>query len=148
MLLNLALRTSRYGFPLRASALTSPPMCSPSRSQSVQMNRARAPLALLTILVEIDCFSCQSHSVSSMSSCDEVITNVFDFHTNGSVKKCLRRRIVPISFVLIVELGCCQMSRHAGHEHIASSPWRTKIEREGIVLDELVSRISLKPDFG
>jgi hypothetical protein len=58
MLLNLALLTSRFGFCRRASDLTSPPMCSPSRSQSVQMNKARAPLALLKILSEIDFLSC------------------------------------------------------------------------------------------
>jgi hypothetical protein len=39
VLLNLALLTTILRFPLRASVTTSEPICSPSRSQSVQMNK-------------------------------------------------------------------------------------------------------------
>lgn len=42
MLLNLALLTSIWLLPRLAALRISLPMCSPSRSQSVQMTRARA----------------------------------------------------------------------------------------------------------
>lgn len=45
MLLNLARLTSRLGFALIATSLISEPICSPSRSQSVQIYSARAYFA-------------------------------------------------------------------------------------------------------
>lgn len=50
ILLNLALLMSKFGFPFKASVRTSVPICSPSRSQSVQMNRALAQRAWLLML--------------------------------------------------------------------------------------------------
>lgn len=55
MLLNCALLTRIRGLPLKAEDRISPPMCSPSRSQSVQMKSAWLYLACCSMFLAI-CF--------------------------------------------------------------------------------------------
>ena len=58
MLLNLALLTSRLLLTFNAMSRISVPMCSPSLSQSVQMNRPLAYLAWVSMFFAIDFLSC------------------------------------------------------------------------------------------
>lgn len=66
VLLNRALLIWRFALPFRASVLTSPPMCSPSRSQSVQIKRAMAPRACMVIFVAIASFSYEIWSCNAI----------------------------------------------------------------------------------
>lgn len=58
VLLNLARFTSRLRFPNKAWFMTSVPMCSPSRSQSVHMNNAFAYLACSRMFFAMAFLSC------------------------------------------------------------------------------------------
>lgn len=62
VLLNCALLTSSLAFPLWAACLTSAPMNSPSRSQSVQMNKALAQRACWAMLSAMALLSCDAFS--------------------------------------------------------------------------------------
>lgn len=67
MALNLARLTMMRGFALRQMSATSLPMCSPSRSQSVQIMRCVAFLASVSRFFAIPCCagSCAQTQVSS-----------------------------------------------------------------------------------
>lgn len=73
-----------------------------------------------------------------------MITHLFDFHAYRCIEKCIWWRMAPIAFILIGEFRGRQMTRYAGHEHIASSPGRTKVKSECVVLDVLVASVSLR----
>lgn len=59
MLLKRALQTCILGFALNAISRISVPICSPSRSQSVQMNRMDAYLACASMLLATAFLSCE-----------------------------------------------------------------------------------------
>jgi hypothetical protein len=93
ILLNLALFTSSRGLDLKATSLTSPPMCSPSLSQSVQMKRALAPRALFAMFVAIASFSYNKNKrhISRL----KIITYVLDLNTHRSGEETLWGRVIP-----------------------------------------------------
>lgn len=68
VLLNLALLTSIEALPAFACLRTSAPMCSPSRSQSVQINRARLYLAWFRMFSAMGNLSCKDVSEQVKSS--------------------------------------------------------------------------------
>jgi hypothetical protein len=63
-------------------------------------------------------------------------------------KEAFRRRIVPVSFVLVVEHGIGQVAYDRCHDYIAVAPSSTKVEIKAVVLDVLVGCIALDTSAG
>jgi hypothetical protein len=86
VLLNLARLTSILEFACLAWCRTSEPMCSPSRSQSVQMNRALADRACSLMFSAIPSIFCYVISIlfSASGSAGIVHTESTDSHTGAS----------------------------------------------------------------
>lgn len=103
-LLNLALLTSRFLFPLKASARTSPPICSPSRSQSVQMNKARACLASSRMLSDIAVLSLKRGSQQAPIRLER-LSYLAHFDPNSSSEKHIGGRMAPIAIFYAVLKG-------------------------------------------
>ena len=120
-------------------------MCSPSRSQSVQMKRPLARFASFSILVAMSCFSF-TRAVSRFGGGHLIwrSTHSINFNPHWGPEQAFGWRILPVLFVLGIELGLCQMPRDASHHYITVPPWRTKVKCKGIVLDELVGCICLE----
>lgn len=76
-----------------------------------------------------------------------MITNILDFHLNRGIEQRFWGRVVPTSFVLVVKFGGCQMARYAGHEHLAITPWRSKVKCKSVVFDVLVASVSLEREL-
>ena len=146
ILLNLALFTSSHLFPFNASVLTSLPMCSPSRSQSVHMKRALAPLAWDSIFLAIGCLSFKYvlDRICPVGGNGE--KNLVDSCVDGGIKEALWRRVVPV-LDLWTKFSGSKMARYASHDNLTISPWRTKVECERIVFDILIPSVGLERRF-
>jgi hypothetical protein len=66
-------------------------------------------------------------------------TYLVNSHMNRCIEKGIGRRIVPVPFALLIELRFGQMARHAGHDNVATTPWRAKVKGKRVVLDVLVA---------
>lgn len=141
MLLNRARFTSRRGLPFKASALTSPPMCSPSRSQSVQMNRALALLARVAMFVDMGILSYKD-SEQNLEPISRV-THLIDHGVHWSSKESFWRRPTPI-LILRPKRKACQVTRYSSHHNLTVSPRRSEVESKFVVLDVLVSCVLLQ----
>ena len=141
MLLNLARLTSSRALPLSASVLTSPPMCSPSRSQSVQMNNALAPVAWALMLAAIALLSCKIVRVNFNYT--KWITNLVDLHINRRIKERFWWIIAPFPMIRI-EICVSQMAGYTGHNYIAMSPRSPKVEVKCVVLGIRVTSVCLE----
>lgn len=138
VLLNLALLTSIRALPRRACFLTSVPICSPSRSQSVQMNRALQYCACFLIFSAMLSLSCQLLVMES--SKEQLQRRPYYVHIlkDWHFKQQTRRARCP-TFVLFAKLQACQMANDTGHRHFAVAPCSPKVEAEDIIFHILLA---------
>ena len=146
MLLNRALFTSRRPFPFNASVLTSLPMCSPSRSQSVQIKRALAPLAWVSMFDAILLLSFIACKMNCLPADKDGVTNLIYPRVNGRIKESFWRRIFPI-LDLWPKFSGSQMTWYTSHDDMAVTPWWSEVEGKGIVFDILVPSVGLERSF-
>lgn len=130
------------------------PMYSPSLSQSVQMNNARAPRASLDMLLATSFvrdlksgqdpfhFRLLAYRESEGRREEEGTGGSTDSHgLNGpSFKQSYRITILPFSKSL-VKVPLYRVPDDRGHGHIAFAPWGRKPVVKVVVLDVLVCRI-------
>ena len=135
VLLNFALLTSSLRLPMKACFRTSLPICSPSRSQSVQMNKileTRACFCMFFAMLFLSC-SIFSPCLIHLPMCTHVVNTIDDWR----IEKLSRRTGLP-ALVLRLEVKAREVAEHARHSHRAITPL-LKIEVEFIVLDILIS---------
>jgi hypothetical protein len=121
-------------------------MCSPSRSQSVQTNRAFAPLASLLIFsARASCCYCVvSKDVESEG---KLKTDLRNSYINWSIEQTIWRRIFPIP-VAFAQVYFCEMSQDTCHNDIAVAPRRAKIKIEAVVFDKYAAtNVALAPTY-
>jgi len=109
MLLNLALQTSILGLTRRAISRISVPICSPSRSQSVQTKRTEAPRACVSMFRAIT-------FLSYLKSDFALSIMLWTYISNEGLYRRLKklRRLARLPFAVpIGEIGAFNMSCHA-----------------------------------
>lgn len=144
VLLNLARLTWIRVFPCFAWCRTSVPICSPSLSQSVQMNRALQSLAWSRMFLAIANLSCITVSYGNSM----IGRDAYRVHRlmHRGFKQIPRWTGGPaVHLPLEVEVG--QMANHTGHGDRAGTPRATKIEVEEVILDILVSTDGYLPSL-
>ena len=134
VLLNLALLTSIRALPRRACFLTSVPICSPSRSQSVQINRALQYCACFLIFSAMLNLSCQFLVIETSKEQPERSSYYIHILKNRHFKQQTRRARCP-TFVFFA----CQMANDTGHGHFTVAPCSAKVEAEDIVFHVLLA---------
>ena len=139
-LLKRALLMSRYRLPSNAAFLTSDPICSPSRSKSVQMNSALAYWACLEIFSATGFLSCCSSERPLQFSLDYAYR--VDEFTKRGVEQPNGRGRFPF-LVCVWERNVSQVTEDAGHGDIAFAPWLPKVEGKVVILDKSVPSITL-----
>lgn len=141
ILLNLALLTSRRAFPFFAVSRISLPICSPSRSQSVQMHKALQYLACDWMLSAIALLSCDEDqpAQASLSSMPHFVDGCY----HRSAEQAIWRRIVPFLEVR-GEVHASEMPQDRSHGDLALAPSRAKVVVKHVVFRVLVSRIELR----
>lgn len=130
MLLNLALLTSSRGLIFKAISRISVPMCSPSRSQSVQMKRTWAERACSSMFVAIIFLSwCPLASAGNSA----VSTHIFNIIYYGSIEQLRRITCIPVPISLI-KLGAFDVPCDASKNDTASSPCPPEIVVKDVIL--------------
>lgn len=136
ILLNLALFTSSLLFPFKAAARTSLPICSPSRSQSVQMKSALADRAWASMFL--------ATAFLSYNPCKKVCearhrhTNVCYTNLYRCIKQSGWRRMTPVS-ILRWEFKSSQVSDDTCHRYPTIAPRRAKVKVKFIILYKWVT---------
>lgn len=142
MLLNWALLTWMRGFPFTAEARISPPICSPSRSQSVQMKSALQYLACSSMFFATSFLSCAESQRAILIDRRGSGTYICDRGYYRSIEKADWWWMEPV-FVFMAKLCAGEMAKDGCHGHLASTPWWAKVELETVVLDILVPSVTL-----
>ena len=119
MLLKRALQTCMFGFAFNAMSRISVPICSPSRSQSVQMNSIFAYRACASMLLATTFLSCESVSQEGLAC--GIFTNLCDFGLDRGFKKCLGLTRMPL-LESITEVLCNDVSSNASEGYGTLSP--------------------------
>lgn len=131
VLLKLALLTSSLSLPSNAARRTSEPMCSPSRSQSVQIKSARESRACCFMLFAIALLSFIPVSFARSRFYQAYLSNrLNDWHVEQPV-----RTARPPFSVLLREIHACKMPEDTCHIDRTISPWLTKIEVKLVVFN-------------
>ena len=120
---------------MNACFRTSLPMCSPSRSQSVQMNKILENLACCFMFSAMPFLSCPI--VSGHPPRQDMCTHVFNSIEDSCIEKLPRRAGSPV-LVLRLEFEARKMTENAGHGNRAIAPL-LEVEVEFVVLDILVA---------
>lgn len=130
MLLKRARKTCRFGLILSAMSRTSVPICSPSRSQSVHMNRMEAYLAWVSMFFATIFLSWSMLMVDFRIL---LMTYVCNGRQDRSIEQRCRLTRVPFS-ESFVEVLSDDVTSHASKCHLTLSPL-LKAEVELVVLD-------------
>lgn len=144
---NFALLTSIFRFPCLAISRTSVPIYSPSRSQSVQINRALAPRASLIMLsltsVRSYCHhGSKSRSVEITMGTINLIPYLADF-IDGGVEELKRIAVGPAS-VVFWKIPFNGVTQHRRHGNLTVwTPWWRKVVDKVKVLDIRIPSFSL-----
>lgn len=143
ILLNLALLTLMLLLPFLAKLRTSVPMYSPSRSQSVHINKTFAPRASSWIFFAMIffCYNMVRMYCTEGSTRRMLLYIIFDSLYDRSFKHGNRITGGPCS-ILGWKVYFFRVSRHCRHGHLAIVP-RIESVREVVILDILIPCFSL-----
>jgi hypothetical protein len=131
--------------PFLAASRISLPMCSPSRSQSVQMKRASARLAWSSIFLAMFFLSClpfQCPVQRQVRSRRDDATHIWDNRLHRGVEKTVGRRVIP-ALILWWELHSSKVPLDSRHSHRTSPPGRTEVKVKHIIFYVHISGIVL-----
>lgn len=121
---------------MKACFRTSLPICSPSRSQSVQINRILEKRACCCMFFAMQFLSC---SIFSQWTADSFIhTDSIHCLHDGGIKELSRWTGLP-PLVLGLKVKAREMAQHTRHRNRAVAPL-LEMEVEFVVLDVLISR--------
>ena len=134
VLLNFARLTRIRAFPRRASFRTSVPICSPSLSQSVQINRALDRAACSSMFRATAFLSCAGVSGRSDAERHSSVTYMGHRFLYWSLKQSSRRTGCP-SPIITFKVEGCQVADNAGHGDRTGAPRVPEVEVKEIVLD-------------
>jgi len=120
---------------MKACFRTSLPICSPSRSQSVQMNKILENRACCCMFWAILFLSCSIFSpcLTQLTMCTHVVNTIDDWR----IEKLSGRTGFP-ALILRLKVKAREVTEHARHRHRAIAPL-LEIKFEFIVLDILIS---------